>query len=443
MSIKAVTVSALVRYLKDKLDNETALQRIIVQGELSNFTHHRSGHYYFTLKDANSRISCVMFASSVKNCQFKPKDGDQVYIQANTSIFEASGQLQLYCTAMKLSGIGDLFYQYEQLKKKLFEEGLFDEKLKKPLPRYPFTIGLITGKNTAAREDVLTTINRRWPLATIKEIPTLVQGTGASLQMIEALKQMDKQQCDVILLVRGGGSIEDLWAFNDEALARTIVGCKTPVVSGVGHEVDTTIVDYVSDKRAATPTAAAEMITPNLSDVLLQVENYKSTLLHHTKTILAYKSNQLSVLSNHQVLNNPERLIEGKLYRVEVLNNRLQHQLQKSSMIKVTSNQLFQRFFHCIQLKNQELSNKNNQLNNRLQQCIMDYYGKQSQRLNKTIALLDAYSPLKILTRGYSIVFKNNVNVSSIDDVMIQDELQIRLSDGYITTIVKEKKDGK
>ncbi|MEF9968454.1 MAG: exodeoxyribonuclease VII large subunit, partial [Longicatena sp.] len=250
MSQAVVKVSTLVSYLKSKIDQDNYLQRILVCGEISNFVRHRSGHWYFTLKDEVSRLSCVMFSSSASRSKYIPKDGDKVILQANTSIFESSGQLQLYVTGIKLDGVGDLYVQFELLKKKLFNEGYFDENHKLSIPKYPLQIGLITGKNTAAREDVISTLQRRWPIANLIEINTLVQGDTAAKQICDAIKQMESMDVEVILLVRGGGSIEDLWAFNDENLAKVIYHCSIPIVTGVGHEVDTTIVDYVSDLRA-------------------------------------------------------------------------------------------------------------------------------------------------------------------------------------------------
>ncbi len=219
MSQRTVTVTALVRYLKSKLENDALIQGILVEGEISNFSAYRSGHWYFSIKDAGAQMRCVMFAGANRRMTWMPKDGDKVIVQADVSVYEGRGEMQLLVTGMKPAGIGDLFLQYEALKAKLAEEGLFDESHKKPIPPYPMRIALVTGKNTAARADVLNTLGRRWPIASIAEFPVLVQGTESAAQIIDALKKADTMGFDVILLVRGGGSIEDLWSFNDERLA--------------------------------------------------------------------------------------------------------------------------------------------------------------------------------------------------------------------------------
>ena len=346
MRNRVYTVSEIVKTLKNKLDLDPGLQKIIVQGEISNFTAHRSGHWYFTLKDAGCRISCVMFASYVSRCNFHPKEGVKVLIQANTSIFEASGQLQLYVQAMKQDGIGDYYQQFELLKKKLFDEGYFDPNHKKALPKYPMKIGVITGKNTAAREDVFTTIKRRWPICQISEINTLVQGSEASIQMINALNKLDEMNLDVIILARGGGSIEDLWAFNDERLAITIYNAKTPIITGVGHEVDTTIVDYVSDRRAPTPTGAAEMATPDLHKVLFELDSSKKRLIVAMNGQIRIKRNILDRLVSSRAIREPLGMIQIRKMKLDYLAGRLEKGIQKISNSKESLNQYKSKLIH-------------------------------------------------------------------------------------------------
>lgn len=440
MRTSVYTVSDLVRSLKSKLDLDASLQKIIVQGEISNFTAHRSGHWYFTLKDSGSRISCVMFASYASRCLFKPKEGLKVLIQANTSIFEASGQLQLYVQAMKQDGIGDYYQQFEMLKKKLFEQGYFDIHHKKPLPKYPMKIGIITGKNTAAREDVVTTIHRRWPICELFELNTLVQGNEAALEMIEALKKLDGLNLDVIILARGGGSIEDLWAFNDERLALTIYEAQTPIITGVGHEVDTTIVDYVSDRRAPTPTGAAEMATPELNKVLLDLQSNLTRLQSAVKNQLRLKKNALAHLAQSKTLHEPVRMIEVRKMKLDYLSGRLEKGIQKLSKSKEILNLQKTKLIHWA---NSELFNQKHDLEMKfsfLNQSMESSFMKKRQKFEKTVQLLDAYSPLKSLARGYSMTLNDHHElITSIEMISIHDQISVQFKDGTITAEVMDK----
>lgn len=443
MSQRIVSVSTLVHYLKGKLDNDALIQRIMVQGEISNFINHRSGHWYFTLKDAQSRISCVMFQSYARQCSFLPKDGDQVILTANTSLFESSGQLQLYGVKMQLDGLGEYYLKYEQLKRKLASEGLFDPQLKKQIPTYPKTIGLVTGKNTAAREDVVSTIKRRWPIAKIVEFATLVQGEEAPEEIIQALKEADLCKLDVILLVRGGGSIEDLWAFNSEALAYQIFKMQTPLISGVGHEVDVTIADYVADLRAPTPTGAAEMAVPDMEDVLNYLYKDKQRLYQAMSSKLNKTKMSLNTLKEKRIFNQPEQLFEKNWMKLNYLEMQLKNTNYRLSEKKQLFKQLKSQFSTGIQKRCHDLNLSliekqtilNKLMNNRLTLS-------RSQLIEKA-ALLDAYSPLKSLVRGYSLVYKENQLLTSVSKVEKEDKVKIQVSDGifYATVLEKEKKD--
>lgn len=439
MSSNVMKVSAFVRLLKSKLDNDGTLQRVIVSGEISNFVNHRSGHWYFTIKDENSRLNCVMFASNASRSKFIPKDGDKVLVQANTSIFEASGQLQLYCTGIKLDGIGDLHVQFELLKKKLFEQGYFDENHKQKLPVYPMKIGLITGKNTAAREDVVSTLQRRWPLAQCVEMHTLVQGDGAANQVIEALNKMDQLKVDVILLVRGGGSIEDLWAFNDENLAKCIYHLQTPIVTGVGHEIDTTIVDYVSDRRAPTPTGACELATPDLQEVKQQLNLIRQNLTRQCKHDLVSARKQLSYLQNSQVFKNPALLYEQKSLNLDYLANRLSATKYQVQAKRTTFEQHTQRLRSAMGQTIAELRHMNSSNANALTKSVKITLDQRKQELGEKIQLLDAYSPLNVLKRGYAIAKNEHGVITSLQQISVNQELQVQFADGKIKTLVVEK----
>ncbi|MBQ7889318.1 MAG: exodeoxyribonuclease VII large subunit [Erysipelotrichaceae bacterium] len=439
MSQRVISVSQLVRYLKSKLDNDPLIQRIMIEGEISNFTAHRSGHWYFSLKDHQSRISCVMFQTYVKAVKFFPKNGDKVIVSCSTSMFESAGSVQLYCTSMKPSGVGDLYVQLELLKQKLRSEGLFDVQHKKMIPAYPMRIGVIVGANTAAREDIMTTLKRRWPVAQIVEFHSLVQGDTAHLELISAILRADQSNCDVLILARGGGSIEDLWAFNNEDLARYIFQLNTPIVTGIGHEIDFTIADFVADVRAATPTAAAETVSPDIAEVLLQLSQYSTRLLSAINRKLDIEKLQLDSLSQRSVLQNADMLLHRKQMVLDYLNSQLIHAMesQLNQAQKVRSSVV-----KCSRLMSSLMNTQLNTIQKKKQKMISSIQlnvQKQSLNVKHEIQSLDAYSPLKILLRGYSIATHNQQTVTSIHQVEKEDILQLRVSDGHLTCRVEQK----
>ena len=267
MKDKYISVIQLTKYLKYKIDNDPNLDQVYLRGEISNFKAHSRGHFYFTLKDEESRINAVMFASSANKIKFTPADGMKVLATGKVSIYPANGGYQIYISEMLEDGIGNLYVAYEQLKKKLQEEGLFDESKKKKIPYIPQRVGVVTAPTGAAIRDIISTIKRRWPLTEVILFPTLVQGEGAKDDIVKQIKRAEEYELDTLIVGRGGGSIEDLWAFNEEIVARAIYDCSIPVISAVGHEIDFTIADFVADMRAPTPTGAAELAVPNLSDI--------------------------------------------------------------------------------------------------------------------------------------------------------------------------------
>ena len=266
MEDKYLTVTQLTKYIKYKIDNDTHLMNVFLKGEISNFKAHTRGHMYFTIKDENSRINAVMFANSVKNLNFVPQDGMKVMVVGKISVYEATGGYQIYVNEMIEDGIGNLYIKYEQLKKKLEQEGLFDVHHKRPIVKIPKKIGVVTASTGAAVRDIMTTIKRRWPLVEVILFPSLVQGASAAPDIVRNIELANTYDLDTLIVGRGGGSIEDLWCFNDEEVARSIYNSKIPVISGVGHEIDFTIADFVADLRAPTPTAAAELSVPNRLD---------------------------------------------------------------------------------------------------------------------------------------------------------------------------------
>ena len=275
MDIKYYSITALNKAIKNMFDSKPELNRVYIKGEISNFKHHTRGHFYFTLKDENSRIAAVMFASYASNINFEPEDGMKVLVSGRVTVYEATGGYQIYVDDMQLDGLGNLYLEYEKLKKKLETEGLFDVSYKKPIPKYPKRIGIITAPTGAAIRDILSTIKRRYPICETILFPALVQGTGAKESIVEQITRAQDFDLDVIICGRGGGSIEDLWAFNEEIVARAIFASKIPIISAVGHEIDFTIADFVADLRAPTPTGAAEMAVPNLVDLRTLIEQYK------------------------------------------------------------------------------------------------------------------------------------------------------------------------
>lgn len=434
-----LSVSNLLKYLKNKLDSDNHLQKIAVVGEISNFINHRSGHWYFTIKDDKASISCVMFRFNNARVTFKPKSGDKVVILANTSIFEASGKLQLYCVDMMHYGLGQLYQKYEELKLRLQNQGLFKEEHKQQIPRFPFNIGLITGNKTAAYNDVISTITRRWPCCKITFKPTLVQGPTASNQLIKALNDLDQQQLDVILIVRGGGSIEDLWCFNDEQLAYTIYQAKTPIICGIGHEIDYTIADFVCDLRAPTPTGAAEIATPILTDVMMYIENCTNKLKYQMNKQILTKQQQLDELSTRNVFINPKKIIEKPKLKLVNYSNRVNNRLLST---KHQLNQYKSLQKRCITSISTTLKYEKSNLIKQQQKLInlvqIDLQNNKNQ-FSKYIDLLDAYSPLKVLQRGYAITMNDEQIIKSKEEAFKYDKLTIRYYDGTVATkIIKE-----
>ena len=431
------SVKSLVAYLKLKLDNDFLIQNINVVGELSNFKYHNNRHMYFTLKDESSRISCVMFATNARSVNFTPKDGMLVNLKANVSIFEASGSLQLYVTEMQEEGAGDLSARFELLKKTLHAEGLFNDQHKKPFIKYPNRIAVVSGKDSAALNDILTTLKRRWPIAIVDVYPSLVQGDEAHLNIIDNLIKIDNMNYDTIILARGGGSIEDLWAFNEEALARVIFNLNTPIISGVGHEI--TISDFVSDLRAPTPTAAAELVTPNIMEVKRHFGNIESTLHERMNNILNFSNQLLYTYASKPLFNHPELLIAKERQKLQSEKDKLlkykDYLLNNITTYKQIENSL-------ISKANELLINEKNKiktLNNSIINNVMTYRNSINYKYNQQVQLLDSYSPINTLKRGYSIVESNSKIIKSIDEINLNDEVKIKLSDGTVHAVISMK----
>lgn len=407
-----ITVGALTRYIKYKIDNDVNLQEVYIKGEISNFKHHTRGHFYFTIKDEESRISAIMFASSTKNINFEPVDGMKVLVKGRISVFESTGNYQIYVTDMMEDGIGNLYALYEELKKKLQLEGLFDPKYKKQIPKIPSRIGVVTASTGAAIKDIISTINRRYPLCEVILFPSLVQGKDAAPDIVKNIKLADTYNLDTLIVGRGGGSIEDLWAFNEEIVARAIFNCNTPVISAVGHEIDFTIADFVADVRAATPTGAAEIAVPNKDDLNKIINQLTIRMNKNMLDKINYNKSYLNKVLDSYILKSPMSIYEIK---EEKLSNNIE-KLNTIILNKISSNRLiFDKLkrSYIFDTPNKIFENKNNKYNN---------------LINK----LDVLNPLNTLKRGYSITKLNDKVITNIQNLKVNDEINITLEDGNL-----------
>ena len=400
MQQQVMTITALNEYIRGKMDTDALLNAVAVKGEISNYKLYPSGHHYFTLKDENSALKCVMFKGNALRLRFRPENGMKIIAMGKVSVFPRDGAYQLYCTAMALDGIGDLYAAFEQLKKKLQAQGLFDPAHKKTIPKFPGTIGIITSSAGAAVHDMLRILNKRYPLAKVRLLPVRVQGVEAPGEIAAAIRYANYHRlADLLIVGRGGGSIEDLWAFNEEVVAHAIYDSEIPVISAVGHEPDVTISDFVADLRAATPSNAAELAVPDrdaLSQTLDSISNAMANAL--SRQIRGYRQH-LDVLSQSPALKSPTGYLEQKQRQLELMKNRL------------------------IAAENQNIA-------------------RNTQRYIALTAKLDAMSPLKVLTRGYSMAQNDRGEVvRSVSQVELGERIGISFSDGKVYATVMEKKE--
>ncbi|MBR4029804.1 MAG: exodeoxyribonuclease VII large subunit [Clostridia bacterium] len=397
MSERVLSVSQLNSYIKRMLDNDLLLSGVWLKGEISNFKHHTSGHMYMTLKDEQSAVRAVMFKGATFSLKFKPEDGMKVLVFGRVSVFESAGQYQVYIEAMQPDGLGSLYVAYEQMKARLEEEGLFSSEHKKKIPEFPEKIAVVTSPTGAAIQDILNVLGRRYPYADVVVIPVLVQGDGAAEQIADAIEYVNKKRiADVMIVGRGGGSIEDLWAFNEEVCARAIYNSEIPVISAVGHETDFTIADFVADMRAPTPSAAAELAVPSMLELKAVIENLKSRMLTSAKSLTERKreviKQKTSRISVEGVLNNYNQkrmLLDSKFKRAEQLAERL-------ILTKKTA-------------------------------------------FAETVGKLDALSPLAVLSRGFTVTKTlDGKMIQSISNIKTGDEISTVLNDGIIKSVILE-----
>ncbi len=400
---KYLTVAALTKYLKYKFDSDDNLRLVFLKGEISNFKPHTTGHYYFSIKDETSKINAIMFSTSTKRLTFEPTDGMKVLVTGRISIYEATGNYQIYIDDMIEDGVGSLYIAFEKLKEQLSKEGLFDPAHKKAIPKIPNRIGIITASTGAAIKDILSTIKRRYPIVETILFPSLVQGDAAALDIVRNIKLAEDYHLDVLIIGRGGGSIEDMWPFNEEIVARAIYNCSIPTISAVGHEVDFTISDFVADMRAPTPTGAAEMVVPNRTDLLKNLNNLNIRLNENMLKKVNYQKLYLDSLKGSFVIKSPTIIFENKKQRLDLVLERLNSNIG-----------------HNVELKRINLDN------------IIDK--------------IRMINPLDVLKRGYTLTTKDNIIIKSINNIIKNDLISIKFYNGTANVLVKEvweEKDGK
>ena len=461
-----ISVSALNNYLKRKFDADIHLGHVYLKGEISNFKLHSRGHLYFSLKDETSVINAIMFATNASTLNFEPKDGTKVFVEGKVTVYEASGKYQIVVTKMQPDGIGDLYIAYEKLKKELEKQGLFSPEHKKKIPKFPKKIGIVTAPTGAAIRDILSTIKRRYPICETILFPALVQGETAKYSIVENIKKAQEYDIDVLIVGRGGGSIEDLWAFNEEIVARAIYDAKVPVISAVGHEVDFTIADFVADLRAPTPTGAAEMAVPNMSDIFNLIENYKIRLQENINGKLVLYRKKIDSLINSYVLKNPLAIYEVKEQRLSLLMDKLSTlisnrlELNKTKFTNLINSYVLKNPLAFYEKDREKIDLFKNRINNAILNIIQskkiyidnlkrtrvlvnpeDILKDKKKTYEIMLSKLELLSPLNVLKKGYSVTTLNGKSITDSKDVSVGDTLNIRLNKGYIDAEVKEVKE--
>jgi len=431
-----LTVSALTKYIKRKFESDPHLKEIFLRGEISNFKHHSRGHMYLTIKDDKSRVNAVMFAGYNRYMKFKPENGMNVLIRGEIGVYEPHGQYQLYIHQMEPDGLGALYLAYEELKKKLTTEGLFDDGLKKPLPAYPRSIAVLTSPTGAAVRDILTTIDRRYPNVRVTVFPVLVQGQNAKTSIVQAIEKVNElQDYDVMIVGRGGGSIEELWAFNEEIVARAIAASEIPVISAVGHETDFTISDFVADYRAPTPTGAAEVAVPSQTEVAERIQNLRRRAQNAMDVRMNQAKEKLAQKQKSYAFRYPEQLLRQKEQELD----RMYDQLQKASvqMVNQKQNDLTniqkrlqqQHPEKSLRLAKQELVQTTKRMNRAMQQETKS----KMQTYHELISKLTLLNPLETIKRGYAIPYsEKGAVVKSIRDVQPGEAMQVKVQDGVL-----------
>ncbi len=441
MNTKYLSIAQINNYIKVMFDENIHLKKVYLKGEISNFKRHTTGHLYLTLKDDNSRISAIMFRSSASTLTFTPQDGMNVLVEGRISVYPMGGTYQIYIDKMEQDGLGNLYIKFEELKRKLQMEGLFAQSHKRPIPKYPKRIGIVTAPTGAAIRDILSTIKRRFPVCETILFPALVQGVSASPSVAKQIEVANKYDIDLLIVGRGGGSIEDLWAFNEEIVARAIYNSRVPVISAVGHEVDFTIADYVADLRAPTPTGAAEMAVPTILEVKNDLKTIEIKCLNAINSKIENLKHKLKQQKENYILKNPTVLYDIKAQKLinieDSLNKNIMKKLETSKLAleKYQTNYLLNNPQKILELKKSDLE----KLTESLYNAQKYYLEKKENNIEMIIQTLKLLNPLNILDKGYSLVKKDDKIIKDIADVKENDNLNIILSKGKLNVIVKEK----
>ncbi|WP_077618743.1 exodeoxyribonuclease VII large subunit [Bacillus sinesaloumensis] len=431
-----LTVTALTKYIKRKFDADPHLQDIWLKGEISNFKAHSRGHMYFTIKDEQARIQSVMFAGYNRDLKFTPENGMKVLLRGEVTVFESNGNYQLYVKEMQPDGIGNLYLAYEEMKKRLETEGLFSERYKKPIPKIPNYIGIVTSPTGAAIRDIITTIRRRYPIAKVIVFPALVQGVNAGPSVVDAIKKANEfGNIDVLIVGRGGGSIEELWAFNEEIVARAIFESKVPIISAVGHETDITIADFVADLRAPTPTGAAELAVPHMAELSERLLVRHTRLLRAMKEKLVSDSKRLDTLKKSYAFRFPRNLYDQKQQQLDRMVDRLE---REGALTLARKQEKFQKLklglLHNHPNEKLIQAKQKNDMHTKMLVKEFSQLLKQKQFVfSSTLSKLEALSPLKIMDRGYSLVYDEDKHlVKSVAQVEQGKRIKVELTDGQL-----------
>lgn len=444
MQQQYLTVTALTQYLKLKLENDPHLKKILLKGEISNFKAHSSGHFYFSLKDDKAQISAMMFSTYTKTMSFVPKDGDKVLVEGYISVYEARGSYSISIFSMTLDGVGELFLKYEQLRKQFEAMGYFDQSLKKPIPKFPKAIGVITSPTGAVIQDIKNTVSRRYLLTKLILYPALVQGEGSKDSLIRQIRRANEENIvDVIILGRGGGSIEDLWSFNEAEVVIAIYESKIPIITAIGHETDTTLSDYAGDLRAPTPTAAAELATPNVADLLLDLKEKRRLLDYYINDVLKTAQKQLLNLDERLYVSNPK----NKAIQIKQHIAQLESRLTQSYKVKLSDKNyqisLLKSLIKSPQERFKSLTQNVKELEYKIHSSYQNKVLSKTYQLQSLTETLKAINPLSVMDRGFALTTKNGHVITSVSDVTINDLIDIELKDGKLTTKVLEKRDKK
>lgn len=438
MERQVISIGTLTKYIKQRLESDGMLQDVWIQGEVSNFIHHSSGHMYYTLKDRESKVKCIMFARANQRLTFVPKEGMKVLARGSVSVYDRDGNVQFYVTEMQPDGIGSLYLAFEQLKKKLESEGLFSPQRKRAIPVFPRAVGVITSPTGAAVRDVMTTLNRRFPSIPVLLIPAQVQGELAAPSIVKAIEKMNEMpEIDTIIVGRGGGSLEELWAFNEEVVARAIAQSRIPVISAVGHETDFTIADFVSDLRAPTPTAAAELAVPNRIELMEQLKHLQSRMKQALRKDVQVNRQRLDVVLRNPIFLQPLRMLDTPFQKLDRLNEQLVGRMEKvlnRSTDRLSRNLTrFQQ--HNPKHSVSRASDRHMSLSARLLKAIERQTANKQNQFTTLVRQLDALSPLKVMSRGYSLTYdeKSEYLIKSVEQVNMGDILKVQLSDGTLS----------